>query len=106
MVGTVLVSGHLIRQSVCEFDSVSVVSLLQSQETGDVHRVSRSWLIFKTPQVMLDVFTINLDLRLMRELNILGSDAIASAEYHEFGIRLGKAARKICVFTGLQVDGY
>ena len=73
---------HLIRQRICEFDIVSVV-WSKTQSLGDVNRSSRARFILQSAQVCLDLATVDLEFRLMRERNILHARGVASAKDHD-----------------------
>lgn len=73
---------HLCCQSIRELYIVGV-GCFQAQSCGDVSWSGRPRLILQTAQIRLDVASIHFDLRLVRELNLLGTCVFPGAKDHD-----------------------
>jgi len=60
---------NLLRESIRDYHMIVVASLMP-QNTCDIGRSGRSWLVFKTSQIGLNLVLVDFDLDLMREFDV------------------------------------
>ena len=78
-------------QGVEEVKLVAIRRWLKSQKRRDVHWARRAWFPLEAPEIRLDFATIDLDLTLMGEGDVLDVSIRRGAEDHDSQRRVGQA---------------